>query len=129
MPSARSIAFASTLAVDERVGAREGVVRHEHGPGGAHGQRGAQAGDLAVGGHRDQHDLAAARLVGELQGHLHAVGVGVVEDQLAGPLERVVSLELARDRRVGDLLHADCDVHSVSPRPGAPTNRSRRLMT
>ena len=49
---------------------------------------------------------------------------------LPAPLEGVVGVELARDRRIRDLLHADCDVHSVVLlwRPGAPTNRSRRLM-
>ena len=41
------------------------------------------------GGHRDERDLAAARRVGQLERHLDAVGVGVVQDELAGPVEGV----------------------------------------
>ena len=42
--------------------------------------------------------------------------------RLAGPVEGVVGVELPRHGRVGDLLHADGDVHvSSTPRlPGAP---------
>ena len=76
----------------ERAGALERVVADEHGLGRAHGERGAQAGRLVVGRHRDEGDLAAARLVDELQGHLDAVGVGLVEDQLAVALQRVVGM-------------------------------------
>ena len=84
------------LGRGQRVGAGERVVGDEHGPGRAHRERGAQARDLAVGRHRDEDDLAAARLLGELQRHLDAVGVGVVEDELARAVEGVVGVELAR---------------------------------
>ena len=71
------------------------------------------------GRHRDEDHLAlAARLVDELQRHLHAVGVGVVEDRLTRTIERVVGVELPGHYRVGDLLHADGDVH-VRRLPGA----------
>ena len=99
----------------QRVGAGERVVGDEHGPGRTHGQRGAQARDLAVGRHRDQDDLATAGLLGQLERHLDAVGVGVVEDELARAVEGVVAAEAAGDGRVRDLLHADCDVHSSAP--------------
>ena len=82
------------LGRGQRVGAGERVVGDEDRLGRAHRERGAQARDLAVGRHRDQDDLTAARLVGELERHLDAVGVGVVEDELARPLERVVGSSL-----------------------------------
>ena len=131
MPPARSIALASTLAVDsasEPASASSDTSTARAAPMASAVRRPDTS---PLGAIEIEHDLAAAGLVGQLQRHLDAVGVGVVEDELARPLERVVRLELARHRRVRDLLHADCDVHSVSPRagPGAPTNRSRRLMT
>ncbi len=67
--------------------------------GGAHGERRAQAGDLVVGRHRDEAHLAAAGGVDELQRHLDAVAVGLVEDQLAVALERVgAGIQRARRR-------------------------------
>jgi hypothetical protein len=96
----------------ERVAAGQRVVGDEDGLGRAHGQGGAQAGDLAVGGHRDERHLTAAGLVDQLQGHLDAVAVGLVEDELALALERVGrGVELAGDGGVGDLLHTDDDMH------------------
>ncbi len=106
----------------QRVAPGEGVVRDEDRLRGTHGERGAQARDLVVRRHRDERDLAATRGVGQLQGHLHAVAVGLVEDQLALPLEGLGSgVELARRGRVGDLLHADGDVH------GSPVGKCRKL--
>ena len=70
-------------------------------------------GHLVVRRHRDQRDLATAGGVDELQRHLDAVAVGLVEDQLAAAVERVVGVERARHRRIGDLLHADDDVHGT----------------
>ena len=40
---------------------------------------------LAVGRHRHQRHLAAARLLRQLQAHLHAEGIGLVQDELARP--------------------------------------------
>ena len=76
------MAAASTLAVSRASAPCEGVVADEDGLGRAHGEGGAQAGDLAVGRHRDEGDLAPAGLVDELERHLDAVGVGLVEDEL-----------------------------------------------
>ena len=59
-------------------------------------------------------DLAAAGGVDELQRHLDAVAVGLVEDQLAFALQRVGrGIERPRHGRVRDLLDADDDVHGV----------------
>ena len=66
--------------------------------------------------------------VDELQRHLDAVGVGLVEDELAVALQRVGrGIERPRLGRVGDLLHADDDVHGVVVCAGSrtATNRSR----
>ena len=107
--------------------ARQGVVGHQDRLGGAHGQRGAQAGDLVVGGHGDEGDLAAAGLVDKLESHLDAVAVGLVEDQLAAAVEGVVGLELPGLGRVRDLLHAYDDVHDrhAARDPGNRPNRPR----
>ena len=79
------------------------------------------------GRHRDQADLAGAGRVDELERHLHAVAVGLVEDQLALALEGVVGgIQLARLGWIGDLLDADDDVHGRSllsrcdPTPNPP---------
>jgi hypothetical protein len=70
--------------------------------------------DLAVGGHRDEGDLAATGGVDELQRHLDAVAVGLVEDELAVSLEGLgCRIQRARVGRVRDLLHADDDVHGM----------------
>ena len=77
-------------------------------------------------------------VVDELQRHLDAVAVGLVEDQLAVTLERVVrGIQLARLRRIGDLLDADDHVHGAlivtddlrfpqSRRPRSPIPAPRR---
>ena len=94
------------------IAAAEGRVADEDGLGGTHGERRAQTADLAVGGHRHEGDLAAAGGVDELEGHLDAVGVGLVEDELAVPLERFgFGIQRTRVGRVRDLLDADDDVH------------------
>ena len=75
------------------------------------------------GRHGDQRDLATPGLVDQLQGHLDAVGVRIVEDELAFPHERVAGrVELARAGRVRDLLDANGDVHApiVLHRSSAP---------
>ena len=125
MSPARSMHLASTFAVDERVGTRERRVGDEDRLGRTHRERGAQAGDLVVRGHRDQRDLATARGVDELQRHLDAVAVGLVEDELAAAVERVVGRERARHSRVGNLLDADGDVHATPVRGREPA-RGRR---
>ena len=108
------MALASTLAVDRASDPLEGVVAHEDGLGRAHGEGGAQARRLAAGRHRDQGDLAPAGGFGELQAHLDAVGVGVVEDQLALPDQGVgLRVEGLGGGRIGDLLHTDDDVHGL----------------
>ena len=94
MSPARSIALASTLAVDSESEPASASSDTSTALAAPIAERGAQARDLAVGRHRDEDDLAAAGLVGELERHLDAVGVGVVEDELARPLERVVGVEL-----------------------------------
>ena len=71
--------------------------------------------DLAVGGHRDEGDLAAAGGVDQLEGHLDAVAVGLVEDELPVALERLGGgIQRTRVGRVRDLLHADDDVHGAT---------------
>ena len=93
------MAVASTLAVlSASEPCRRGSL-DEHRLGRAHRQRGAQARRLAVGRHRDQADLAAAGRVDELQRHLDAVAVGLVEDQLALALERCSCRDPARPVR------------------------------
>ena len=88
-------------------------------------------GRLAVGRHRHEADLAAAGGVDELQRHLDAVAVGLVEDQLAVTLQRVGGgIQLAGQRRVGDLLHADDHVHGASLLPaGTAGSQSARDQT
>src|SRR5437763_1666579 len=117
----------------QRVGSLEDRVGHEHGLGGPHREGGAQPRHLVVRRHRDERHLAAAGGVDELKGHLDAVAVGVVEDQLALALERLgLRIELTRGGRVGDLLHADGDVHTTPVCPErtpvilARPDRSRR---
>ena len=98
----------------ERVGALEGIVGDEHGLGRTHRERGAQTRRLTVGGHRHEGHLALAGLVDKLQRHLDAVGVGVVEDELAGAVEVVA--EPSSDPGVagiGDLLYTDNDIHAA----------------
>ena len=80
---------------------RQGLVADEDGLGRAHGEGGAQAAGLVVGGHRDEGDLAAAGRVDELEGHLDAVGVGLVEDELAVALRGSWSRDPARPARPG----------------------------
>ena len=63
------------LGGGQRVRALEGGVADEDGLGRAHGEGGAQAAHLVVGGHGHEGDLATARLVGQLEAHLHAIGV------------------------------------------------------
>ena len=87
--SARRIAAASTLAVDRASDPGQGVVAHQDGLGRPHGEGGAQAGGLTFRGHRDQGHLAPLDVPGQLEGHLHAVGVGVVEDELPRAVEGV----------------------------------------
>src|SRR5206468_2450239 len=70
----------------------------------------------------DQGDLTTAGGVDELQSHLDAVAVGLVEDELATAVERVVGRQRSRHGRVGNLLDADGDVHTT-PRPGRESAR------
>ncbi len=118
----------------QRVGPLEGVVAHEDGLRRSHGEGRAQARRLPCRCHRDQGDLAAARRLGQLQTHLDAVGVGVVHDELPLPDQGVgLGVEGLGRGRIGDLFHADDDVHGIdcsrerAPRtnplgraPGAP---------
>ena len=109
------------LGGGERIGARERGVADEHGLGGAHRERGAQAGRLVVRCHRDEADVATASGGDELQRHLDAVAVGLVEDQLAVTLERVGGgIQLAGECRIGNLLDTDDHVHKASKLPGGP---------
>ena len=114
----------------ERAGALEGVVAHEDGLGRAHGERGAQAADLAVRRHGDEGDLTPAGRVDELERHLDAVGVGLVEDELAVPLQGVVRVEGTGLGGIRDLLDADDHVHGGGfcrhpTRSANPTYRPR----
>ncbi len=106
-------ALGEHLGGTERVGTGERRVGDEDGLGRTHRERGAQARHLVVGRHRDQRDLAPARGVDELQRHLDAVAVGLVEDELAAAVERVVGRQRTRHGRVGNLLDADGDVHAT----------------
>ena len=55
----------------------------------------------------------AAGLVNELQGHLDAVGVGFIEDQLARAVQVVRGVKRLRRGRVGNLLYANDDIHGL----------------
>ena len=68
--------------------------------------------------------VAAAGGVDELERHFDAVAVGLIEDQLPLPLERVVRVERAGDGRVGNLLDADGDMHGVLLRFGRAARRA-----
>src|SRR2546421_764181 len=106
----------------QRIGALQDRVGDEDGLGGPHREGGAQPRHLVIRSHRDEGHLAAAGAFRELQGHLDAVGVGVVEDQLALALERLrLGIQLTRRGRVGDLLHADRDVHTTPVCPERPS--------
>ena len=87
-------------------------VADQDGLGRAHGQRGAEPGDLSVRGHRDQGHLTPTGGIGELQGHLDAVGVGIVQDELS-VTDKVLRPRIERRRSggIGDLLYTDDDVH------------------
>ena len=86
---------------------------------------------LVVRRHRHEADLAAAGGRDELQRHLDAVAVGLVEDQLPVALQGVGGgIQLAGERRIGDLLDTDDHVHKASMLPGgteASQSRERRL--
>jgi len=74
-------------------------------------------------------DLQGPKLrIGELESHLDAVGVRVVQDQLAFTHQRVGGgVEFAWACRVRDLLRANGDVHApivLQQRPSAPLDRS-----
>ena len=67
--------------------------------------------------------------VDQLERHLDAVAVGLVEDELAITLERVGGgIQLARQRRVRDLLDADDDVHKGTQVTGASTSYPTRAV-
>ena len=52
--------------------------------------------------------------VDQLEGHLDAVGVGIVHDELALTDQGLgLRIELPGVGRIGDLLEADSDVHDV----------------
>ena len=127
------MAAASTLAVSRASAPDRASSLTQDGLGRAHGQRGAQAASLAVGRHRDEGDLAAAGRVDQLERHLDAVGVGLVEDELAVALEGVVGIQLPGLGRVRDLLHADDDVHgrhaACRPASGQIAQRKYRAVT
>ena len=110
--SARLDGRGQHLGRAQGVGAGQGVVADQDGLGRPHGQGGPQAGGLAVRGHRDQGHLAPAGGVGQLERHLDAVGVRIVEDELSLS-DKVLCprIEGRRGGRIGDLLHADNDVH------------------
>ena len=65
----------------------------------------------------------------QLEGHLDAIAVGFVEDQLALALEGVVGgIQLTRLCRIGDLFHTDDHVHgftSYRPVDGSPKPNDR----
>ena len=110
--SARLMAAARTLAVPRRR-IRPGRVAHQDGLGGTHRQRRTQAAGLTVRGHRDQRDLAAARLVASCR----PISTPNASDSSRISLPSrtsvwVVRVELAGACRVGDLLHTDDDVHA-----------------
>ncbi len=98
----------------ERVGTLQRVVGDQDGLGGSHRERRAETRGLAVRGHRHERDFTATGLVDQLQRHLDAVGVGVIEDELAGAVEIVVRIERSRTGRVGNLLYTDDDIHALS---------------
>ncbi len=105
----------------EGVGAGQGVVGDEDGLGRPHGQGAADA--LHPGGRDHRHDghLAPTGLLGQLEAHLHAEAVGLVHDQLALAFEGLgARIELTRHGRIGDLLHADDDVHCLTPEGSGP---------
>ena len=95
----------------ERIRAGDGVVADEDGLVCAHRQRLAEPGDLAVRGHRHEGDLTVAGGGDELECHLDAVGVGLVEDELARSVEGVVGFQGTRFGWVRNLFHGDDHVH------------------
>ena len=105
------MALARTLAVVRASEPCSSGSRDQHGLGRTHGQRRPQPRDLAVGRHRHQADLAAAGRVDELERHLDAVAVRLVEDELALALQRV----RGRVQRAG-----------LRPDPGSASHRRRR---
>ena len=85
--------------------------------------------DLTVGGHGDEAHLATTGGVDELQRHLDAVAVGLVEDELAVALQGVgAGIERTRRGRVRDLLHTHDHVHArdivTDGYRGHPTRRT-----
>ncbi len=62
--------------------------------------------------HRDEGHFALARRLDQLQGHLDAVGVGLVEDQLARAVQAMFGVQRLGGGRIGNLFHADDNVHA-----------------
>jgi len=99
----------------ERITSLQGGVGDKNTLDGAHGQRGTHTGGFTIGCHGDEADLATTGGIDKLQCHLHAVGVGVVEDQFSVTLQGVgCAVERTRRGGVRNLLHTDDDVHSSS---------------
>ena len=80
----------------------------------------AGAPDAMFGMHDIVHDLAFTGLVDQLESHLDAVRVGLVEDELSIALEGVIRVQRAGIGGIGDLLDTDDDVHG-----GESVRRSR----
>jgi hypothetical protein len=77
----------------------------------------------AVGGSGSEalRDLIDSSRVDELERHLDAIAVGLVEDELAAPDEGLaLGVECTRVRRVGDLLDTYDDVHGRQSAAGYP---------
>ena len=99
------------------------LVRDEHGAIRPHRERLAQRVDGLLGPERDEHDLAALRLL-DPERLLDGVEVGRVERRLAGAVEPLRGrVDPLVDGRVRHLLDADGDLH----RRGLYRRHSRRL--
>ncbi len=77
------------LGRGQRIGAGECGIGDQDGLGGAHGEGRAKSTGLVVRSHGHERDLASSGRVHQLQGHLDAVGIGVIQDELALTLEEV----------------------------------------
>jgi len=100
------------LGGGEGIGTLQRRIGHEHGLGRTHGERGTQTSGLGVRCHGHETHFSAARRVDQLQSHLNAISIGLVEDELAVALQRVGGrIERTGGGGVGDLLHTDDHFH------------------
>jgi hypothetical protein len=100
------------------VGPSQRFVFDEDGPVGAHREGLANALLASPRRHRQQcHRPIVSEFIGELQGYLDTVPIGVIEDLIVrSNYEIALRVQLIRRGRIGDLLDADDNLHTL----GAP---------